>query len=95
MAWELQKGSRQVQVRLDGQATFNSAYEMMNAAVSAELAYIPEDLAREHIDAGRLRRVMADWVKTFPGHHVYYPSRRHSSRALTVVVDALRLRSAA
>ncbi|MFL6663006.1 MAG: LysR family transcriptional regulator [Rhizobacter sp.] len=95
IAWELEKKSRQVQVRPEGQATFNGAYEMMNAALCGSgLAYVPEDLVQEHIAAGRLRRVLEDWSKTFPGHHVYYPSRRQSSRALAVVVDALRFRPA-
>jgi len=95
IAWELQKGSRQVQVRPEGQATFNGAYEMMNAALCGSgLAYLPQDLAQEHIDAGRLRRVLEDWSKSFPGHHAYYPSRRQSSRAVGVVVEALRFRPA-
>lgn len=94
IGWELKKGSREVQLRPEGQATFNGAYEMMNAALSGSgLAYVPEDLAQEHVDAGRLRRVLEDWSKSFPGHHLYYPSRRQSSRALSVVVDALRLRT--
>lgn len=93
IAWELQKGSREVQVRPEGQATFNGTYEMMNAALCGSgLAYVPEDLAQEHVKAGRLRRVLEDWSKSFPGHHVYYPSRRQSSRALNVVVEALRFR---
>ena len=62
IAWELQKGSREVQVRPEGQATFSGAYEMLNAAVSGNgLAYVPEDLAQDHVRAGRLHRVLEDW----------------------------------
>ncbi len=28
--------------------------------------------------------------RAFPGLHAYYPSRRHSSRALALVIDAIR-----
>jgi DNA-binding transcriptional LysR family regulator len=55
-------------------------------------AFVPEDLARPHVEAGRSRYVLEDWFPTFPGLHVYYPSRRQSSRALALVVDALRHR---
>lgn len=92
-AWELKKGDRELQVRVEGQATFNGVYQMLNAAVSGcGLAFVPEELAQPHIDAGRLQCVLEDWSPTFPGLHVYYPSRRQSSRALTLVVDALRYR---
>ena len=33
-AWELQKDGKEVQVRVEGQATFNGAYQMLNAALS-------------------------------------------------------------
>jgi hypothetical protein len=33
---------------------------------------------------------MQDWWPTFPGLHIYYASRKETSRALSVVVDALR-----
>jgi DNA-binding transcriptional LysR family regulator len=66
---------------------------MIAAAVSgAGLAFVPEELAREHMAAGRLQRVLADWCPTFPGLHIFYASRRESSRAMAVVVDALRYR---
>ncbi|MGH8779032.1 LysR family transcriptional regulator [Paraburkholderia sp.] len=90
-AWELKKGKRELQVRVDGQFTFNGAYQMLNAAIDgAGLAFIPEDLAQPHVAAGRLQWVLEDWFPTFPGLHIFYPSRRESSRALSVVVEALR-----
>jgi DNA-binding transcriptional LysR family regulator len=90
-AWELKKGKRQTQVRVEGQFTFNGTYQMLNAAIAGTgLAFVPEDLARPHVEAGRLRWVLEDWFPTFPGFHIFYPSRREYSKALSVVVDALR-----
>jgi len=51
---------------------------------------VPKDLVAHHVEAGRLDWVLEDWFPTFVGHHVYYPSRRKSSRAVDLVVDALR-----
>jgi DNA-binding transcriptional LysR family regulator len=93
-AWELEKGSDKVQARVDGQVTFNGVYPMISAALAGYgLAFVPDELVQSHIAEGRLHRVMDDWCPSFPGLHLYYPSRRQSSRALTVVVDALRYRS--
>ena len=36
--------------------------------------------------------MLEDWSRTGPGLHVCYASRRQSSRAITVVIDALRYR---
>ncbi|MFM0502754.1 LysR substrate-binding domain-containing protein [Paraburkholderia caffeinilytica] len=91
-AWELKKGKKEVQVRVDGQFTFNGTYQMLNAAIDdAGLAFVPEDLAAPHIAAGRLKYVLEDWFPTFPGPHIFYATRREFSRALAVVVDALRV----
>jgi DNA-binding transcriptional LysR family regulator len=90
--WELAKEGNEVQVRVQGQLTFNGTYPMLAAALdSCGIAYLPEDLVKEHVLAGRLCWVLEDWFPTFPGMHIYYPSRRQSSRALTLVVDALRV----
>lgn len=91
--WELAKGEEALQVRVQGQLTFNGTYQMLAAALDGcGVAYLPEDLALEHVMAGRLCWVLRDWFPTFPGLHIYYPSRRQSSRALSLVVDALRYR---
>ncbi len=93
-AWELQKGKRQIQARVDGRSTFNGVYQMINAALSgAGLAFVPVELAQAHIERGELVSVMEDWCPLFPGLHAYYPSRRASSRALSVVIDAIRHRA--
>lgn len=92
-AWELRQDGRNVEVRVNGQVTCNGAYQMLHAALSGYgLAFLPEQLTRPHVEAGRLRRVMDDCCPAFPGLHAYYPSHRNSSRAMRVVIDALRHR---
>ncbi len=89
--WELAKGERKLQVRVQGQLTFNGTYPMLAAALDGcGVAYLPEDLTKEHVAAGRLCWVLEEWFPTFPGLHIYYPSRRQSSRALSLLVAALR-----
>ncbi len=92
-AWEFEKGGREIKVRVDGQLTFNGTSQMLNAALFGfGLAYLPEELARPHLAKGRLKRVLADWCPPYAGYHLYYPSRRQSSAAFTLLVDALRYR---
>jgi DNA-binding transcriptional LysR family regulator len=92
-AWEFEKGSRELKVRVDGQMTCNGAIQMLNAALAGlGLAYIPEEMAEPHLTKGRLKRVLKDWCQPYSGYHLFYPSRRQSSAAFSLVVDALRHR---
>jgi DNA-binding transcriptional LysR family regulator len=92
-AWEFEKGTREVKVRVDGQLVFNSTAQTLNAALAGfGLADVPEDLAQPLVAKGRLKRVLADWCAPFSGYHLYYPSRRQSSAAFALLVDALRHR---
>jgi DNA-binding transcriptional LysR family regulator len=89
--WEFEKDGRELRVRVEGQLVFNTATMAVKAAIAgAGLAFVPEDRVREHIDAGRLIRVLADWCPPFSGFHLYYPSRRQPTPAFAVVVDTLR-----
>jgi DNA-binding transcriptional LysR family regulator len=93
-AWELQKDEHKLDVRVRGQVVCSSAYHMLDAALTGSgLAFLPVDMAGPHVSAGRLVSVMEDWCPRFPALHAYYPSRRNSSRAVTLVIEALRLRS--
>ena len=92
-AWEFERGSRELRVRVDGQLTFNTTGQLLNGALAGlGLAYVPEGLVHPHIAKGRLIRVLADWCPSYSGYHLFYPSRRQSASAFSVVVDALRHR---
>src|SRR5207302_62000 len=91
-AWEFEKGGRELRVRVDGQLTYNTPAQMLNAALSG-LAYVPEGLAHPHLAKGRLKRVLEDWCLPYSGYHLYYPSRRQPSAAFALFVDALRHRA--
>jgi DNA-binding transcriptional LysR family regulator len=91
--WEFEKGGRNLRVRVEGQMTCNTTAQMLNAALAGVgLAYVPEGMAQSHVAKGRLKCVLEDWCPPFSGYHLYYPSRRQSSAAFTLVVDALRYR---
>ncbi len=90
-AWELKKGEQQVKVRVEGQLVFNSPRQIVRAALAGfGLAFVPLANVQAHIEQGGLVSVLDDWCPVFPGYHLYYPSRRQMSRAMTVVIDALR-----
>jgi len=92
-AWEFEKGNRELRVRVEGQLTFNGTAQLLNGALAGcGLAYIPEGLITEHVAKGRLKRVLADWCQSYSGYHLFYPSRRQSSAAFALLVDALRYR---
>lgn len=90
-AWELKKGKRELNVRVDGQLIVNGVPQLVQGALAGlGLAFTLKGVLQEHIDAGHLIPVLEDWCPTFPGFHLYYPTRRQSSPAFALVVDALR-----
>jgi len=90
-AWEFEKGGREVKVRVEGQMAFNELPLSIQAArAGLGIAFVPDDLIQADVETGRLVRVLADWCAPFPGYHLYYPSRRQSTPAFTLLVEALR-----
>ena len=93
-AWELRHAGRDLEVQVRGQTVFTNVYHMLNAALSGVgITYLPESLVGPYVRSGRLVSVMPDWCAAFPGLHAYYPSRRQASRALALVIDAIRLKA--
>jgi len=92
-AWEFLKNGRELKVKVEGQLVFNDVFQIIQAASEGfGLAHVPEDMADEYISKGLLVSVLSEFCPQWDGHHLYYPSRRQSSKALTLVVDALRYR---
>jgi DNA-binding transcriptional LysR family regulator len=93
--WEFEKAGRHVNVRVDGQVAVNSSDEMLCAArAGMGIACVLDDKIDRDLADKRLKRVLEDWCPAFPGFHLYYPSRRQTSPAFSLVVDALRDRPA-
>lgn len=91
LTWELRRNAETIQAKVDGQVVVSNTYQALETAVlGMGLAYVPFDIAQPLVQQGKLRRVLEDWSPVYPGHHAYYPSRRQSSRALQLVVEALR-----
>ncbi len=92
-AWEFEKGGRELRVRVEGQLIFNATGQILNAALAGSgLAYVPESMVQDHLRKGGLKRVLGEWCLPYSGYHLFYPSRRQSSAAFALVVDALRYR---
>lgn len=93
-AWEFEKDGQELRVHVDGQLTFNSLRQRIDAAVVGfGLAYVPEDSVQNELADGRLVQVLDAWCNTFPGYYLYYPSRKQHTTAFSLFVDALRYSS--
>jgi DNA-binding transcriptional LysR family regulator len=89
--WEFERRGHPQNVRVDAQLIFNASHHIVDAAIAGlGVAYLPDDELMPHIEAGKLVQVLENWCPSFPGYHLYYPSRRQSSPAFKLVVDALR-----
>jgi DNA-binding transcriptional LysR family regulator len=92
-AWELQKGRREMKVRVDGSLVFSNTEMIVRAAVAGfGLGFVMEDQVTAHLENGSLVAVLDDWCPPFDGYYLYYPSRRQPMAAFAVLVEALRYR---
>lgn len=92
-AWEFERDERTLNVRVGGQLIVNDIALARQAALDGlGVAYLPEDYVQPDVEAARLVRVLWTWCPSFPGYHLYYPSRRQHSPAFALLVEALRYR---
>lgn len=90
-AWDFAKGRKALHVNVRGQFIFNTTPQMLEAALEGYgLAYVPQDLAQPYISESKLESVLEAWCPNVPGYHLYYASRRQTSPAFALIVDALR-----
>ncbi|QEL12743.1 LysR family transcriptional regulator [Kushneria phosphatilytica] len=89
-AWEFEKDGHEIRVRVQGQLTFNTAEPILTAAIDGYgIGYVPDGMAAEAIAAGKLETVLEAWCPPFTGYFLYYPHRRQSSPAFSILVNAL------
>jgi DNA-binding transcriptional LysR family regulator len=91
LPWEFERDGRELKVRVEGPLVFNHSGMRMSAVLAGVgLAYMPGDLVQSYVSKGNLIRVLDDWCAPFAGYHLYYPSRRQSSAAFSLFVQALQ-----
>lgn len=92
-AWEYEKDGRELNIKVRGQLILNDVELMVAAALAGHgLIHLVEDRIMPLIADGSLVRVLDDWCDPFDGYYLYYPSRRQSSPAFTILLDTLRYR---
>ena len=92
-SWPFAKDGRELKVRPEGPLAFNAVPLILKTALAGlGLAYLPEDVVRKHVAAGRFVRVLADWSPLMTGYHLYYPNRQ-ANPAFALLVEALRYRA--
>lgn len=90
--WEFEKDGAAVTTTVSGSLVVDDTSLAIHSALAGlgiALAY--EDQVADYIDNGKLIRVLEDWLPSFPGFFIYYPSRRHQSAALSALIRALRV----
>ncbi|MGE4336912.1 MAG: LysR family transcriptional regulator [Pigmentiphaga sp.] len=89
-SWKLERDGQSVRVKVEGQAIFNSAFQVLEAALDGTgLAYLPFDQVKPYVDELKLVPILEDWWPTY-SLYLYYPSRREGAPAFAAVVDALK-----
>lgn len=89
--WELDKDGVELRIPVTGRLVGSDLRLRIAACLSGVgIGYFFETEVAEHIESGRLVRLLEDWTPPFPGCYLYYPSRRNQSPPLQAFVDYLR-----
>jgi DNA-binding transcriptional LysR family regulator len=89
--WKFAKDEQVKEIEVKGPLTMNDTSLMVAAALEgAGLVCLLEGRVREHLESGRLVRVLEDWCAPFPGFFLYYPSRRQMPQALRALIAYLQ-----
>jgi DNA-binding transcriptional LysR family regulator len=89
--WELEKGGRERQVAVTGALFENDPRIALLAVLTGEaIGFAFEAQVAPHLADGTLETALDDWCPTFPGFHLYYPSRREVTPALRAFIETMK-----
>lgn len=89
--WEFTENGRDFSVAVPARVLSTDAAlnrRFVIAGLGVTLAY--EGHVRDALAAGQLVSILEKFCAPFPGHYLYYPQRRHASRALRALIEHLR-----
>jgi DNA-binding transcriptional LysR family regulator len=89
--WDLERRGKSASIDVDGPMTLGNLNLMIEAALNGiGIAWIPDYIAVEHVQSGRLVQLLTEWSPSFPGLCLYYPANRHPPTALRLFANAVR-----
>lgn len=90
-SWFFEKGKKRSEVTVKGRLVLNDDAAMVDATLAGlGLAYLTSGYVTEHLNHGRLKRVLSEYSPEMPALSLYYPSRRRITRRLRALLDVLR-----
>ncbi|WP_245445324.1 LysR family transcriptional regulator [Rhizobium anhuiense] len=88
--WEFERLGVVEKINASGSLTLSDQPLMVEAAIDGiGIAFVPDHLATEALEDGRLKRVLEEWCPAFPGLCLYYSGRRHVSSGLRALINML------
>ena len=89
--WEFGSGENEFRVRVKGPLIMNSVLQILDACLAGVgFAQLPDAQVTTYLANGELVEVLEQWSDSFPGYHLYYPSRHQQTAAFRVVLEQLR-----
>lgn len=94
--WEFAENGKDFSVDVAPRFTTNDMALMIKLATAGGgITFGMEESFRQALDRGELEPILEDYLPTFPGFYLYYPSRRNVAPKLRALVDHLRGRGGA
>jgi DNA-binding transcriptional LysR family regulator len=89
--WEFIENGRTFAVAVPARVlSTHSALNRRLAIAGLGVTMAFEAHVRDALASGQLVRVLEKFCEPFPGYYLYYPQRRHASRALRALIDHIR-----
>lgn len=91
--WEFAEAGRAFDVLVSPDVTTNDMGLMIRLGLNgAGITFGMEETFRAYVERGELVRLLDDYLPTFPGFFLYFPSRKHMAPKLRALVDHTRFR---
>lgn len=89
--WEFERERNEVTVAVKGPLILDAPELTLDAALAGVgMCYTTLAEAQQHLKAGRLRRVLAEWNSEASRLHLYYPGRRRPPALLQALIAWLK-----
>jgi LysR family transcriptional regulator for bpeEF and oprC len=86
--WDFQRGEDSIELPMPGVIALNDSNAYVHAGLAGlGIIQMADYLLDQHVDAGRLVRILGDWASRPLPVHIVYPQNRHLSAKVRVFVE--------